>query len=331
MADLQKHFYLSCVQGSSQGINYYLRRHKVEVDTVLKDFAPFTPLDWALAHGRFDIVRAIVEQHFGKSYDEFIENKFLAHVHGIGGFSDPNPFMTQYEGFNRLLACQRFSALACAFLAEHGAELGLPSSHLEALKAAFKAAPENLTQDPADLVQDIKAGIPVILFTGWHTHINAVIFAGNLVLKCDCGAGATAGFGIEMLEMTNKDPLQGVIADLQEQAKTAAGLFLFTQGINERLGLISLQLISLDKQEVGNCGWKSSEAVFLGLVSVFCAVPWGRDFARRIYERWLIQVTFRVRDEYWERVKTVDTKLLRMIGEKEAAAQNKKVPLEISS
>ncbi len=312
-------FFHACAAGSTKIVELLLNQH-VKVDRKMESkFSDFTPIDWALAHGQFHIVKQIVD-HFGGSYDDLIEDKFLAHVYGIDGYSDPQPYKVDYEGFNRLLASQKLSHLASAFLDE--SKLELSKADREELKAVLQAAPDNISKKPEELVKDIDAGKPVILYTGWNTHINVIVFWKGLLIKCERG-GASEIKGIEIFEITNKESLKDAISELQEKAKTRAGREFFTQGINTLLGLKKIDQIVLEKQPVGNCGWANSKAAFLALLYVLFLNKLtdnveAKHSAITVYKGWSKDdVRVRVEKEYRTRSKR-DDKLLYLMEEKKS-------------
>jgi len=106
---------------------------------------------------------------------------------------------------------------------------------------------------------------PVILFTGWDQHIIAIIFYKDMVLKCNRGSmSPTEGGGIEIFKMKNKEKLSFVLDDLQKQATSQEGRSLLYNRMNEDLNLEKEDVFFLKKQPVGNCGWSSAKAAFLG-------------------------------------------------------------------
>ncbi len=256
----QEILFHACARGYSKAVQVLLNNN-VPADQVLPEFE-FTPIDWALAHGQFQIVQQILA-HFGCSYEVYLEDKFLAHVFEVRGSSNLRRVHTHYEGFHRELASHRLSAMAALFLEEPN--VGLMVEEKIAIKAAFQAAPDNLSKKPEELVADIQAGKPVVLFAGWNTHITGILFYKSRVLKCNRGRGAGSKPGIEVFRMTKTDSLLSVVRDLQILAKKEEGERFFLFEMNVKLGLVKEFIIRLNTQAAGNCGWATSEALFVGL------------------------------------------------------------------
>ena len=325
--EMQLYLYRACLLNSPKVLQLLLNQG-AKVDEVHSFYAPFTPIDWALAHGKFETTQNMIK-HFGRSYEEFLEDKYLAHVYGVGGFSEPRPIRTNYQGFNRLLASQKLSSLACAFLDE--VHTLLKPEEKELIKKALQDAPANITKNPALLLGEIKAGNPVVLFTGWNTHINVVIFLDNLVIKCDRGAGANYDeWGIEILTMTKDDELLSVIRDLQEMANKSQGQELYKQEINVRLGLKRVELILQKRQPTGNCGETSSKSAFFGLVYAVLQKRRAQDHrttlinSASVYKTWSPDLRERVLKEYKAKVKNPDTKLLEIVHMKAEERRQKR-------
>jgi len=225
----------------------------VKVDT--QDKHKFTALDHALTQGHFNLLKKIIEK-LGGSYKAFIEHKFLAHVFGLKGFSDFNTLKVDHEGFNYRLSAEMLALLGGEFLKDR-------KEHKE-LFDLLQEAPANLNLSPEELMKKMDEK-PVILFTGWDRHIVALIFYKGIVLKCNRGSmSPSEGGGIEIFRMQNKEKLPAVLDDLQKQATSQEGRSLLYNRMNKDLNLENEGVFILKNQPVGNCGWSSAKAAFLG-------------------------------------------------------------------
>jgi hypothetical protein len=300
----QKVLYQACGRGYSNAVKVLLSEN-TPVDQMLPGI-DFSPMDWALAHGRFKVVRQILN-FFGWSYEVYLENKFLAHVFELKGSTNRKGIRINYEGFNRELASHRLSSMATAFIDENNT--GLTDEEKRVLKEAFQAAPHNLIKNPEELVSDISEGKPVVLYTGWNTHITAVLFHKKRVLKFNRGEESGPKPGIEVFTRTKTDLLSSV-RDLQVLAQKEEGMRFFLYEMHVRLGLIEELTIELNAQTVGNCGWATSEALFAGVLfsvlsektkdAVACAIDicnqWIHFVRHRSFHGYLIKVAAEDRD-----------------------------------
>jgi hypothetical protein len=299
------------------------RGNREQVETLLsqgarvdvKDGGRFTPFDRALAAGHWNIVTRIAS-HLDLSDDEVIETKFLAHLFEIDGISRG----VSYEGFNRFLAAQKLTDLSREFFADkkYAEELGkyLNEEDIWAINETLLRAPRILSRE--ELTQLHKKGKTVLLFTGWHEHITAVLVRGNRLIKCNRGDGSLIS-GLEIFEIKNSDQLIEMLLELQENGSREEGEALFCTSLNETLALSQEEdPISLTEQHKGICGWYSAQAAFLAviyerLLEKGVTKEVAKSNAHAVYELWKADMQERGLRKYLEGSSNPDRVLLRII------------------
>jgi len=287
----------------------------------------FTPLNWALSYGNFKCVHAIAK-HANICFSDLLENKFLAHVWSIQDETSSRAYVkkdativkiifnTQYEGFNRQVAAARLSEWTTLFLDNDALfdEKILSKADREELKTVLQSAPENLLKTPLELAQRVQKGLSVLLFTGWNEHINAVVFQGKNVFKCE--RTGTKPVGVEGFVRNDEDLLQ-TFEKLLADSKTEEGKKTFRTGINDLSKLIKVSEIVQKEQKCGNCGWYSAKAAFLALLYAHLRKKFPDDpvkqHAKTIYKQWSHFVKDRSEQAYLAKVKTPDKNLLSQI------------------
>lgn len=127
----------------------------------------------------------------------------------------------------------------------------------ELLEAAEEAIDTtNVHMRDESIVQKIKSGRPVIIFSGSDDHTMAYVIAGNRLYVCNRGNGRDKKYAIRTFALDPPQQNAHLIHQLRTVCDSMEQLNQMLAGLNLRL--LEDESIKMKDQKVGNCNWSSA-------------------------------------------------------------------------
>ena len=285
----------------------------------------WTPLTKALADCNLSIYK-LLKEIGADNNTEIIDRKFLAHVWGMGGFSE---FLNKSSGKeskipNEGLTVKYSMEKSAQYLSDFFEDSEYKKIPVEKKSQIIEAMANGfplLESAPKAMIERLKKGKPLLINTGSFDHtISLVLFENQLVI-CNRGMGYT-DYPIEFYSL----PVKNITEILLEKlTATYINMDTFNQMIKDlKLNFIRGQ--HLKPQKVGNCTWANTKAAF----AVLCHYFFGHKNGRELYKEFTEYTRKRCLYDYCQKSNSPDKTFLEELLKKIEKKIKTKEGLKIS-
>jgi len=292
----------------------------------MRDKTGQTPYELALS-GKKDEVAAILLSLKG-GHQDYLDRAILAHIWGIGG----NGVMKEQkegsfkvtkkvalEGAYRHIMQLPFKRLTKQFLQSPEFAKMQSCIPMERISRAIKRITDNMTEDPAQIIEDVKQKEIVLMHTGWTEHATGIVFVEQTVAKVNTAEKQTVRFFRRKKEVS-----PDCVLEIQKVKDPT----FFKTTIDQCLDLEPQRILRKKKQEVGNCTWASLKAIFHAILeiealSVYSDAKEACAEALRVYKAWKYYVCSVAFREYLRSDTEKDPVLMAEINAKNSKREQK--------
>lgn len=331
--------HVACSKGLFEVCEKLLER---KADPYVKDNNGFTAFDYVFSLVDEDKILESIGKKFPdlkveKTYSEINARKWLAHLWKIEGKIGDTEI--DYERFPRQLGSAKIeksiksflSSKDCLKLVENNENL--IKINFEVLKKSVNTISANLKRNPQKIIEDLKNGIPQVIFTGWKGHTTAAIFGrGDVLMLGNRGRQGTGewnfGSGIRCYKMKDLKYLSDSIQTLQKGDDWE----FFNVRIMQRLKLELpvFKFIKQKEQVIGNCVYASGCSAIYALFydAALEAFPDDHKLASEcavmLYKEWVMYSKMKELRNYIDTSKNHDFFLLNAVLNKTTDLEKRK-------